>query len=82
MNPSLEEIRFRKLAALGDVASIREATRLARRRGETRVIVLDDEGNLLDILDPKKNHCDGSPPCGGCDSCLMYFAPILLDCRP
>ncbi|MBD3260961.1 MAG: hypothetical protein GF334_04665, partial [Candidatus Altiarchaeales archaeon] len=45
-----EELRLRKLAAKGDAVAQEEAVRLARRRGEKLVLVLDDDGGILERL--------------------------------
>lgn len=82
------ELRYRKLLCSGDFDAKREAIRLARRRGENRVIVLEpDSGEELCILDPTRNHCRRSIffLCGFCDYCQYWKAidagMILLDCR-
>lgn len=36
--------------------------------------VLDEQRRVLIVLDDEDWRCKASPPCGGCDSCLLIQA--------
>jgi hypothetical protein len=82
-----EELRLRRLAASGDVEAQLAATVLARRRGETGCIVLDETGREIAYLNPDEDSCRPgfSSPCGGCDACgylqAIHGGFVILDAR-